>query len=233
MHSTHARTLRQPAGRLMVSAGRPGHGAWRFPTILHALRVAGWLLAFVAIVGVHSAASAQDAGSTRPHDKDDDPFARRGWHLELGGHYAIETWNYNISHEKMSAVLSGLTYGLRRGVVLTARSQLYHVNQRGLDAMLVAATLGVRGRIFRRERASIFLEVEVGVSEADTVIPPRGTRFNYLVLGGGGTTWRLRPGVHMLAGLRWIHVSNGGLAGRDRNPDIEAVGPQVAVLLAF
>jgi hypothetical protein len=28
-------------------------------------------------------------------------------------------------------------------------------------------------------------------------------------------------------------VSNNGLAGRDRNPDIEAVGPTLGVLLAF
>jgi hypothetical protein len=44
---------------------------------------------------------------------------------------------------------------------------------------------------------------------------------------------RLRPGTHLLAGLRWIHVSNNGLAGRDRNPDIEAIGPQMGILISF
>ena len=46
-------------------------------------------------------------------------------------------------------------------------------------------------------------------------------------------TIRVRSGVHLLAGLKWIHVSNNGLAGRDRNPDIEAVGPTLGVLLGF
>jgi hypothetical protein len=64
-------------------------------------------------------------------------------------------------------------------------------------------------------------------------VPPRGTRYNYLVIGGGGITTRLRPGVHLLAGLRWIHISNYGLAGRSRNPDLEAVGPMVGMLMGF
>ncbi len=44
---------------------------------------------------------------------------------------------------------------------------------------------------------------------------------------------RLRPGLHLLVGLRWIHVSNNGLAGSSRNPDIEAIGPQVGFSIAF
>jgi hypothetical protein len=163
----------------------------------------------------------------------DDPFARRGWHLELGGHGALEAWNYNISREEMAGVVPGLTYGLRRGLQLTASWPLYFVSQRGVDAYLMGATIGVRGRIYRRDRWAAFLELKVGVSESDTYVPPRGTQFNYLAHGGAGITMRLRRGVHGLAGLEWIHVSNGGFAGRDRNPDIEAIGPRVGVLVAF
>ena len=133
----------------------------------------------------------------------------------------------------MHGLSAGLTYGLRNGLVLTARTPLYYVDQRGVDALLFGATVGVRGRVFRRQRVSVFLEIDVGISEADTVVPPRGTRFNYLALGGAGVTVRLRHGVHLLASMRWAHVSNGGLDGRDRNPDIEAVGPQVGVLIGF
>ena len=163
----------------------------------------------------------------------DDPFAKRGWHLELGGHGALEAWNYNISHEEMVAVVPGLTYGLLAGLQLTASWPLYFVSQRGVDAYFMGATFGVRGRIYRRERWATFLELKVGVSEADTPVPPRGTRFNYLAHGGAGITVRLRRSVHGLAGLEWVHVSNGGYAGRDRNPDIEAIGLRVGVLMGF
>lgn len=174
-------------------------------------------------------AHAQTAGGS---DRSD-PFPRRGWHLELGGHGALEAWNYNISHEEMYGIRTGLTYGLRDGVVLTTGSSLYYVSQRGIDGYVLGATAGLRGRAYRRGKVSAFLEFEVGVSEADTPVPPRGTRFNYVVLGGAGATIRIRPGIHLLTGMKWIHLSNNGLAGRDRNPDIEAIGPHAALLMRF
>ena len=163
----------------------------------------------------------------------DDPFARRSWNLELSSHVAFETWNYNTSREEMYGATAGVTYGLGKGIVLTARAPLYYVNQRGVDGSLIGVTTGIRGRIYRHRMASFFLELDVGISEADTSVPPRGTRFNYLAMGSGGATIRLAHGVHLLAAMRWAHISNGGLAGRSRNPDIEAVGPQLGMLLAF
>jgi hypothetical protein len=179
---------------------------------------------------VQSRAWAQSPSPAQPAA---DPFARRAWHLDLSAHKAFETWNYNTSREEMIGILSGLTYGLGRGVTLTARSQLYYVDQRGNDSWLMSATIGVRGRVYRHAQTSVYYEVEVGISEADTIVPPRGTHFNYLALGGAGITVRVAPGVHLLTGLKWVHVSNGGLAGRSRNPDIEAVGVVVGSLVAF
>ena len=44
---------------------------------------------------------------------------------------------------------------------------------------------------------------------------------------------RIRPGIHLLGGLRFVHLSNNGLAGRSRNPDIEAFGPTLGLLYGF
>jgi hypothetical protein len=190
------------------------------------------VMMLVTILLLPATVEAQRASGAGPEPADD-PFARRGWHLELGGHGALEAWNYNISHEELVGFVPGLAYGLRDGLQLTTSWPLYFVSQRGVDAYLMGATFGVRARIYRRERWAAFLELRVGVSEADTHVPPRGTQFNYLANGGGGVTLRLRRGVHGLAGLEWMHISNGGLAGRDRNPDIEAIGPKLAVLVSF
>lgn len=215
--------MTQSTGRTAGARMRPtiAHGR---PVFRRAVRLAGLFAAWLALPATASAQATPPAG---------DPFARRGWHLELTAHAAVETWNYNISHESMFGVVSGLTYGIRDGLVLTAAGPLYYVDQRGTDAYVLGATFGVRGRVYRRGRLSAFLEFEVGISEADTSTPPRGTRFNYLALGGAGATVRLRGAVHLLASLRWIHVSNNSLAGRGRNPDIEAVGPQLGVLIGF
>jgi opacity protein-like surface antigen len=203
------------------------------PTIAHGrpITVAIRLLAGAMLAAAWShTASAQRAA---PPPSADDPFARRGWHLELGGRGALEAWNYNISHEELFGIAPGLTYGLRNGLVLTLSWPLTYVSQRGVDAYVMGATFGVRERIYRRRRWSLFLGGELGVSEADTIVPPRGTRFNYLAQGTVGATVRLARGLHALAGIELTHVSNGGHAGRNRNPDIEAIGPRVGVLMGF
>jgi hypothetical protein len=189
---------------------------------------AAWIAAFAPVLaqsGASSAAPSPTAGN--------DPFARRGWHLELAAQGGIETWNYNANHEEMVGSYAGLTYGLGKGVVLTAGSPLYRVWQRGVDGYMLGLTWGARGRLYRRGGVSLFWEVEVGLSESDTIVPPRGTRFNFLLFGSGGATIQLRDRVHLLAAMKWIHVSNNSLAGRDRNPDIEAVGPKIGVVVGF
>jgi opacity protein-like surface antigen len=192
----------------------------------------------IAVILLSAGAAARAAA------QDADPFERRGWHLELGGRGALEAWNYNISHEELVGISAGFTYGLRDGLVFTAGWPLTYVSQRGVDALIMGGTFGVRGRIYRRPRWSLFAGGEVGVSDADTNVPPRGTHFNYLAIGTVGVTIRLRRdsgaarpagpnGLYLLAGAEVIHVSNGGFAGRDRNPDIEAIGPRIGLLLAF
>lgn len=193
------------------------------------MSVAAYFAVFLAALVVPATAIAQVTAGPQAAD----PFARRGWHLELGVHGAIETWNYNVSHEDLFGIAPGITYGIRDGLVLRATGPLYYVDQRGVDAFLLGATLGVRGRVYHARRLSAFLEFDVGISNADTFTPPRGTRFNYIALGAAGATVRLRPSLHLLGSLRWIHVSNNGLAGSSRNPDIEAVGPQVGLLIGF
>lgn len=127
----------------------------------------------------------------------------------------------------------GVSYGLTKNVALVLSAPLYYVDQRGPDAWLFGTTSGVRWRMLERRRVAVFLEVEVGISRADMPTPPRGTRFNYLLLGAAGITTRVARGTHLLTGIKWIHVSNNGLAGPNRNPDIEAVGPRISVLRRF
>ncbi|HEY0874338.1 MAG TPA: acyloxyacyl hydrolase [Vicinamibacterales bacterium] len=189
-------------------------------------------LAYCPILFVLSILPAVPANAQEPKAADD-PFADRAWHLELGSHYAIETWNYNSNHETMAGGVAGMSYGLKQGLALVVSAPLYYVDQRGTDAWLLGATWGVRWRVAGSGRVGLFVEAEVGVSRAESYTPPRGTRFNYLALGGAGLTMRVAPGTHLLTGLKWIHVSNSGFAGRDRNPDIEAVGPRIALLLRF
>lgn len=190
-------------------------------TIAHPLARAAGAIALLLALAMPAGAQSRD------------PFGDRSWNLELGSHLAIETWNYNISHETMFATWQGFNYGLRKGLVLKAAWPLYYIEQRGSDAFLLGTTIGLRGRALGGPRAAGFWEFEVGVSRGEHYTPPGGTRFNYLALGAIGVTVRAGGRLHAVASLRWVHVSNNGLAGRSRNPDIEAVGPHVGVIIPF
>jgi len=178
-----------------------------------------------------AAGAAAQTPSTPPVP--DDPLARHGWHLDLTVHSAFEVANYNGNHEEMFGEFAGFTYGIREGLAIRVAAPLYYVWQRGTDGSLFGVTGGLRGRLVKKPRWSAFWEFELGVSEADTYVPPRGTRFNYLAIGGGGVTVQIRPGIHLLGGLRFVHLSNNSLAGRSRNPDIEALGPTIGMLYGF
>ena len=143
----------------------------------------------------------------------------------------METWNYNTSHEEIYGLVQGVTYGLREGLQLTARQRLYYLSQRLNDTRVLGLTAGLRARVYRRRRVSGFLQFDFGVSDAAIATPPRGTRFNYLALGGGGVVVSLKPRVQLIATLELIHISNANLKGPDRNPDIEAIGPSLGVAI--
>lgn len=163
----------------------------------------------------------------------DDAFANGRWRAEFSAQAALEAWNYNPSHEELFGLVQGVTYGLRNGLVVTVRQRLYYISQRRNDSRLLGLTTGLRGRVYRRGRTTGFLQFDVGVSDAAVALPPGGTRFNYLAIGGGGVMVRINQRVQAVAAIEVIHVSNAGLAGNDRNPDIEAIGPSLGLSIGF
>jgi hypothetical protein len=172
---------------------------------------------------------AQSASNSTP----DDPFAAHRWHAEFALQATLEAWNYNVSHEELYGLQQGVTYGLRDGLVLMARQRLHYVSQRANDTRILGLTCGLRARMHQRGRASTFLQFDIGISDAAIAAPPRGTRFNYLASGGGGVLVRLNSRLHLVASLDVIHISNAGLKGPDRNPDIESIGPTLGLIVGF
>ena len=182
-----------------------------------------WVLLLMAATA-RAQSTAAEAG---------DPFAAGRWHFEVATHAAVEAWNYNISHEELYGINEGLTYGLRDGLVLTLNQRVYYISQRANDTWVLGLTFGVRGRVYRRGPTSVFIEGNLGISDAAIATPPRGTRFNYLALGSGGVIVRMTPRLHLLAALQLIHISNAGLKDASRNPDLEAIGPVLGMVIGF
>ncbi|MCA1560516.1 MAG: hypothetical protein LC804_09705 [Acidobacteria bacterium] len=162
-----------------------------------------------------------------------DPYAPGTCATELSAEYLIEAWNYNLSREALRGGSVGVACGVRTGLALTARAPLLYVSQRGTDGYLLGVASGVRWRAFGRGGSALFLELAVGASRAETRVPPAGTRVNYVFQTGAGVSWPAWRSMHALAGVRWLHLSNNSLAGRNRNPDIQAIGVHAGVLVPF
>jgi hypothetical protein len=161
------------------------------------------------------------------------PFTAHTWHFESEAAAGFETWNYNGSHDDLFGLNETITYGMRDGLALRMGQRFAYVSQRSQDAVLLGLTIGLRRRIAGGGRVTGFLQGDVGVSSTAIATPPRGTRFNYLAVGGGGVLIRMRSRLHLVTTIVLTHLSNASLKGRSRNPDIEAVGPTLGVCVRF
>ncbi len=195
------------------------------------MRMVDTIAVFTAIVTVLSARPVRAQSANPPPSAD--VFAVNRWHVEFATHVALEAWNYNVSHEELYGLFQGVTYGLHDGLLLTVRQRLYYVSQRANDTRVLGLTGGLRARVHRIGRATAFLQFEFGISDAAIATPPRGTRFNYIASGGGGMVVPLNSRLHLIGSLDVLHISNASLKGPDRNPDIEAIGPAVGIIVGF
>lgn len=162
-----------------------------------------------------------------------DAFVPRAWNLELSGTALSEAWNYNESREELYGVDLGLAYAARDGWVLHIGSMLAYASQRGTDSVIIGVVGGPRWGLFRRKGRALVAGVDVGVCTAEIPVPPRGTRFNYVFRPEVGITWPVSPHAIGIASVSWLHLSNNGLAGRHRNPDVQAIGLRLGVLVPF
>lgn len=162
-----------------------------------------------------------------------DPFERRSWALELSATGLTEAWNYNRSREELVGIHPGITYAVRDGIMLHVGPTVWYVSQRGTDAFAIGLSGGARWAVWRGSRRALSLDLAVGGSRAESPVPPGGTRFNYIFRAGATLTWPAPGGVRAQAGVSWLHLSNNSLNGRGRNPDVQALGVQLGVLVPF
>src|SRR5690606_15086976 len=124
-------------------------------------------------------------------------------------------------------------WSFKEGFTLVVRFHNIRVFQATENAFVQGFSPVVRWRMRERGSWRFYAEVGPGISWSDVTVPPRGTKFNYLFEGGGGVQRRLGPNTQLVLGATFLHISNNGREGRGRNPDIEAIGPHVAISVTF
>ena len=156
---------------------------------------------------------------------DGGPDVRDRWQLELTGRFFLEVWDLNLYQEQLVGGAITLSRQLTPNWTLGVETSLLHVNQEPIgNVLLPAVTVMVRWSVFRAGETSVFLDGGGGASYASDEVPNRGTRFNLIFQSGVGLVRPLSPRIALVGGLRWLHVSNNSLHGRDHNPDIQALG---------
>jgi hypothetical protein len=180
----------------------------------------------LAAMAIGSLAHADEQPLKRPA-----PLVPRGWVVEVAGEVQREAWNYNLSDEDLFGGLVDLWYPVGRHWSIGAGALVRWVHQERVPSTPIAGLTLMARRHFEHAKLSYFVEVGGGMSYAARFVPQRGTRFNYLAEAGAGVVHPTGRYAHFIASFRFLHVSNNGLAGRDRNPDIEAFGFRVGMSL--
>jgi hypothetical protein len=163
-----------------------------------------------------------------------EPFSRTTIGVEFAGAVLTEAWSANETHEWLAVGNAGIWWAFLDHVTFVLELQATRVFQSpSRNAFVQGLTPVFRWRVHDAYPWAVFVELGPGVSWSDTPVPVRGTRFNYLLVAGGGVTRRLSGRSQVLAGLRWLHLSNAGRAGRGRNPDIQSLGPYAGFGLSF
>jgi len=162
------------------------------------------------------------------------PFARQAFGVEVTGALLTEAWNSNGTHEVVGEATFSVNWTFMDGAALVVQFHAAGISQASPRAAFLNGIVPqVRFRVFSRNDFTLFIETGAGVSWSDTTTPPRGTRFNFLLLASSGFMYKLTPQIYAVASARLLHLSNASLFGRDRNPDIEALGGAFGIYFAF
>ena len=157
-----------------------------------------------------------------------DPVGRDSWHLELTGTFFRESWDMNLSREELVGGAISVNRHMTSNWTVGVETTLFHVNQESAaDVFVPVLSVMLRWSAFRVGETSVFFEGGGGVSYASGAVPNGGTRLNLVSQTGVGIARALTPRIALVGGLRWLHLSNNSLNGRDRNPDIQALGLDV------
>ena len=154
--------------------------------------------------------------------------------IEVAGGVLTEAWNSNGTHEVVGEGTFSVNWAFVKGHALVVQFHAAGISQASPRAAFLNGLVpNWRFRVFSRDDVTMFVEVGAGVSWSDTATPPRGTRFNFLLVASSGFMYKLTPQVYAVASARLLHLSNASLMGRDHNPDIEALGATFGIYFGF
>jgi len=153
----------------------------------------------------------------------DTPFARGTQNFSLSASYISPV---RFSEDRFyNFTLAGGGYFMNNNSI-NLEVQGSFVDQPGNEDDAVLGAVGVlcRWHFLVRDPWSLFIDGGAMVSYADNTVPITpyfGTHFNFIGKVGIGGSWEIQDHTFLLGGVRYFHLSNGQVHGRDQNPSYD------------
>ena len=101
------------------------------------------------------------------------------------------------------------------------------------EAAVGGLDLLVRVHIHKGDGWTLFVDVGAGLQQSTRPLPYNGTHFNFRPQGGLGVTVRVRDNAMLIAGARWLHISNANKDGQDVNPGYDSAFLYTGLMIPF
>lgn len=190
------------------------------------------LLATLAVLLIFCPASTLNAGDgSTTQSGGAPPFPKGTWDVEAGGAFAWEFYPYD--HEKIATGSAGIGYYLADNFGASLTVPVSHIRQYTQDATMAGLDLTLRYHFLQYERFTAFGDLSGGIAQANHIVPPGGTYFNFTAKLGIGATWRLADQLYLVGGVNYFHLSNAAIRGINRNPDLNATQPYLGLMIRF
>lgn len=150
-----------------------------------------------------------------------DPFAKGAWNVIVYGSAAIgNEGDVYTGHAGVGyAVLDDLIISLELlGGTINTKPTRYND-----DILIGGLDLILRYRLWHGDRWAVFVEGGAGVAGMEEDFPRGGTDYVFRPQFGGGAMVRVCPRAWLIAGLRWLHMSNANTSGSDQNPGYDSI----------
>ncbi len=158
------------------------------------------------------------------------PFPKGSWNLEISGSY---TTPIRFSEAELTGATLAGGYYLVDNLSLSGELQGYYADQPQEHALVAGLGVLLRWHVLVHNRFSLFIDGGGSVTYATRDVPEFGTHYNYTGKVGLGITYELSHDLHLIGGMRYFHLSNANLHGRDQNPSYDGIQFHLGVMWTF
>jgi hypothetical protein len=156
-----------------------------------------------------------------------EPFSAGTWQIVDYGGIGVA----KHGEDDLAFLGIGGGYHVLDGLSLNLELLGYVFDQGDHNPVAGGVNLLSRWHFLRSGPFSVYVDGAVGASYAERSVPENGTRYNFTPQAGGGMTFRIGNGTHLMAGGRFLHFSNAGLS--ENNPGTDLRMFYVGVALGF